>query len=316
MVHGARVSILVAALAVAVPAQAQPRDVGAMITEIRPGRGRIEVRAPESDWRPAGPLLALKVGDSLRATEDAAAVVVLAGRRGSVRVDAEHSPFVVTAVPADSKLQKAFLLLGEGLGFFARNPREQPRPVLSTRSFARAPAILSPRAGPVIAETLVFEWQGSPPARYVLRLVAPSGVVLERSAQGGARVVYPASSPALAPDTVYTLQLFAGATRVDETRFEVAARPRTEALTLDLREVDEALGPAAPAASRAVLRAGVLAGRGFLHDAREVVVAALAAEADQPSLHALLGDLYARTGLPREADRAYERARELAEPPR
>jgi hypothetical protein len=314
VVHGARVWILVAALGVAAPSAAA--EVGAMITEIRAGRGRIEVRGPESDWRPAGPLLALKVGDRVRATEDAAAVVVLSGRRGSVRVDAGRSPFVVTAPPADSKLQKAFLLIGEGLGFFERNPHEQPRPVLSTRSLARPPVILSPRAGPVLAETLAFEWQGSPPARYVLRLVAPAGVLLERSGQGGARVVYPADGPALAPGTVYTLQLFAGATRVDETRFEVAARPRAEALTRDLREVDEALGPGVPAASRAVLRAGVLASRGFLHDAREVVVTALAADADQAGLHALLGDLYARTGLPREADRAYERARELAEPAR
>jgi predicted RNA polymerase sigma factor len=45
-----------------------------------------------------------------------------------------------------------------------------------------------------------------------------------------------------------------------------------------------------------------------------VVVAALATDADQPSLHAVLGDLYARTGLPREADEAYEQARALASP--
>lgn len=45
-----------------------------------------------------------------------------------------------------------------------------------------------------------------------------------------------------------------------------------------------------------------------------MVVAALTADADQPSLHALLGDLYARTGLPREADEAYDRARALASP--
>ncbi len=31
-------------------------------------------------------------------------------------------------------------------------------------------------------------------------------------------------------------------------------------------------------------------------------------------VHALLGDLYARTGLPREADEAYEQARDLASP--
>ena len=101
---------------------AQTRDVGAMITEIKPGRGRIEVSGPgTADWRPAGPLLALKVGDSLRATDNASAVVVLAGRRGSVQVDAARSPFVVTAPPAESKAQKAFLLARERTGL----PRQQ-----------------------------------------------------------------------------------------------------------------------------------------------------------------------------------------------
>ena len=314
MIHGARLWVLVAVLGVALPAGAQPREVGAMITEIKAGRGRIEVRGPETEWRPAGPLLALKVGDSLRATEDAAAVVVLAGRRGSVQVNAARSPFVVTAPPTDTKMQKAFLLLGESLGFLGSGPREQPRPVLSTRTLQRAPVILSPRAGPVMPEALAFEWQGQPSARYVLRLAAPSGVLLERAGVTGGRVVYPADAPALAPGGVYTLVLFAGPTRVDETRFEVAARPRAEAVTEDLRQVDEVLGPEVSPSSRAVLRTGVLASRGFLHDAREVVMAALAADASQPSLHALLGDLYARTGLPREAEEAHERARALSEP--
>ncbi len=144
-----------------------------MITEIKPGRGRIEVSGPgTTDWRPAGPLLALKVGDSLRATDNASAVVVLAGRRGSVQVDAARSPFVVTAPPADSKAQKAFLLLESGLGFLGSNSRETPRPVLSTRSMGRPPVILSPRAGPVMPDALAFEWQGYQFGRYTLRVVS------------------------------------------------------------------------------------------------------------------------------------------------
>ena len=308
-------AVAVVMVSAAAPAGAQTRDVGAMITEIKPGRGRIEVRGPGTqDWRPAGPLLALKVGDSLRATDDATAVVVLAGRRGSVQVDAARSPFVVTAPPADTKLQKAYLLVESGLGFLGSNPRETPRPVLSTRSMARPPVILSPRGGPVMPDALTFEWQGYQFARYALRVVAPSGVVLERSGLTGSRLAYPADAPALAPGTAYTLQLFSGQSRVDEVRFEVVDRPRADELRRDLRDVDQALGPDVPASSRAVMQAGVLASRGFLHDARRVVVAALATDADQPSLHALLGDLYARTGLPREADEAYEQARSLAAP--
>jgi hypothetical protein len=239
---------------------------------------------------------------------------VLAGRRGSVRVDAARSPFQVTAPPADTKLQKAFLLLEGGLGFLGSTPRETSRPVLSTRSLTRAPVILSPRGGPVIADRLALEWHGAQGARYALRVTAPSGIVLERSGLRGGRLAYPPDGPALRPGTVYDLELFSGSTRVDAARFEVADRARVEDLRRDLREVEAALGPEVPASSRAVLEAGVLASRGFLHDARRVTVAALAADADQPALHALLGDLYARTGLAREADEAHERARVLASP--
>jgi len=307
--------VVVVLLGAAALVSAQTREVGAMITEIKPGRGRIEVRGPGTpDWRPAGPLLALKVGDSLRATDDAAAVVVLAGRRGSVQVDAARSPFVVTVPPADTKLQKAYLLLEGSLGFFGSTPRETPRPVLSTRSVGRPPVILSPRVGPVISDALTFEWHGHRFARYALRVIGPSGVLLERSGLTGDRLAYPADAPALVFGTAYTVQLFAGQSRVDEIHFEVADRQRADGLRQDLRDIDQALGPDVPASSRAVVQAGALASRGFLHDARRVVVAALTTDADQPSLHALLGDLYARTGLPREADEAYEQARALASP--
>lgn len=311
------IGLVLVMLGCALTASAQTREVGAMITELKTGRGRIEVRRPGTpEWRPAGPLLALKVGDSLRATDDAAAVVVLAGRRGSVQVDAARSPFVVPASPADSKLQKAFLLLEGGLGFLGSSPRETPRPVLSTRSVSRRPVILSPRAGPVMADDLAFEWHGYEFGRYTIRVLAHSRIVLDRTGLTVRRLAYPADGPALEPGTAYTLQLFSGQTRVDEVRFEVADRKRTDDLRRDLREVEQALGPDVPASSRAVMQAGVLASRGFLHDARRVVVAALAADTDQPSLHALLGDLYARTGLSREADEAHEQARDLSEPGR
>jgi hypothetical protein len=307
--------LVIVGLGAAAPAGAQPRDVAAMVTEIKPGRGQIEVRGPgASEWRPAGPLAALKVGDSLRATEDAAAVVVLAGRRGSVRVDAARSPFVVTAPPAESRLQRAFVLLEGGLGFLGSGPRETSRPVLSTRSLSRAPVILSPRGGPVLPDALAFEWQGDGARRYAIRLTTASGVVLERSGLSGGHLLYPTDAPALVPGSVYTLELFSGPARVDEVRFEVAGRERAADLARDLGEVERALGPDVPASSRALLQAGVLASRGFVHDARRVVMAALAADAEQASLHALLGDLYARTGLAREADEARARAQRLAVP--
>jgi uncharacterized protein HemY len=59
------------------------------------------------------------------------------------------------------------------------------------------------------------------------------------------------------------------------------------------------------------LRAGFLAHNGLLHDARLGVVEELARQPDEPSLHCLLGDLYARQGLPEEAMESFAEARYL-----
>ena len=60
--------------------------------------------------------------------------------------------------------------------------------------------------------------------------------------------------------------------------------------------------------SRAVMRAGLLAREGLLHDARRVVLAALDADRDEPTLHLLLGDLYTRTGLAGPAAESFDEA--------
>src|SRR5258706_10546977 len=120
--------LVVGFLGAAAPVGAQTRDVGAMITEIKPGRGRIEVSGPgTTDWRPAGPLLALKVGDSLRATDDAAAVVVLAGPRGRGGGGGAPAPLVGAAPPPGRPVQKGLLPLQSRPGLPRRNPPRAAR---------------------------------------------------------------------------------------------------------------------------------------------------------------------------------------------
>jgi Tfp pilus assembly protein PilF len=66
-----------------------------------------------------------------------------------------------------------------------------------------------------------------------------------------------------------------------------------------------------PPTSKAVMRAGLLAREGLLHDARRVVVAALDTDRDEPTLHLLLGDLYTRTGLADLAAESFDEAQFL-----
>jgi len=77
------------------------------------------------------------------------------------------------------------------------------------------------------------------------------------------------------------------------------------------RELDASLGPGVSPSSRAAVTAGALASQGLLHDARLAVLAALAKDPDEPSLHALLGTLYQKTGLPQQAAESFDEAQFL-----
>ena len=56
---------------------------------------------------------------------------------------------------------------------------------------------------------------------------------------------------------------------------------------------------------------GMLAREGLLHDARHVVMVALAKDPDEPSLHTLLGQIYEKSGLPEQAAESFDEAQFL-----
>jgi hypothetical protein len=301
-----------ALLTPAAPAGAQTGETAGVITEIKPAKGRVEVKpAAGGDWRPARPLLALRAGDVVRTTEDASAVVLLSGGRGTVRVAGAAGTLTVPGVAAAGQGQKARALVEASLGFLAGTTKESSQAVLATRSMARPPVILSPRNGRVLPDALAFEWLGSRFTRYTVRLVGPSGPVVDRREVTGPRWEYPVDAPALAPNVRYTLQVTAGSQPTQEAWFEVADPARARAVAEDLAGLEQELGTAVSPTSRAVMRAGLLAREGFLHDARRVVVAALDADRDEPTLHLLLGDLYTRTGLAGLAAESFDEAQFL-----
>jgi hypothetical protein len=299
-------------LALGAPALAQTSETAAVITEIKPGRGRVEVKpAAGGDWRPGRPLLALRAGDAIRTTDNARAVVLLSGGRGTVRVEGPNGALTVPAAADAGQGQKAKALLEASLGFLAGTTRESSQAVLATRSAARPPVIVSPRNGPVLPDALAFEWLGSRFARYTVRVVGPAGPVIEKHEVTGARWEYPADAPALSPNVRYTLQVVGASHPPQEAWFEVVDGARARAVADDLAGLEQEMGGAVSPTSRAVLRAGLLAREGLFHDARRVVVTALAADRDEPTLHLLLGDLYTRTGLTDLAAESFDEAQFL-----
>src|SRR5215470_725 len=299
-------------LALASTAWAQTGETAGVITELKPGRGRVEVRAAAGgDWKPARPLLALRAGDLVRTTENASAVVLLSGGRGTARVEGAAGSFTVPGVANAAQGQKAKALVEASLGYLAGTTKESSQAVLATRGAARPPVIVSPRNGPVLPDALAFDWLGSRFTRYTVRVLGPAGPVIERRDVAGAHWDYPADGPPLSPKVRYRLQVTAKDQTPQEAWFEVVDAPRARAVAADLSGLEQELGAGVSPTSRAVLRAGLLAREGLLHDARRVVVAALATDRDEPTLHLLLGDLYTRTGLTDLAAESFDEAQFL-----
>jgi hypothetical protein len=296
------------------PARSAEREVAGMVTEIHPGEGQIEVRSAETErWRPAVPLLTLREGDTVSTTQDAWAVIVLTGGRGSVRVDEANAPFSVPAPTVDrSRLHKGLKILEASFHFLSTTPRELPQGTLGARAGMKPSAILTPRNGPVLPDSLVFEWRGSRSSFVTIRIVGPEGLVLERANLAGAHFQYPPSAPPLRAGVRYRFQLLPAWAPPQEVWFEVVDPIEAQAIRRELQDLDDALATAPPPpATLAALRAGALAGRGLLHDARLGLAEEIARHPDEPTLHFLLGDLYARQGLSEEAAESFAEARLL-----
>lgn len=283
-----------------------------MVMGIKVGRGRVEMKTPDAEWRPASLLSALRAGDQVQAVADATAVVLLTGGRGTVLVEAKNSPYTVAAPQADEgKVQKTRALLAASLGFLSGGTTEPPKALTSSRAAARPLQILTPRNGPVLPDSLVFEWLGSQFSRYTARILDPSGVVLERKGVVGARLAYPADAPPLKPGVRYRFQVEALGHRRSEAWFEIVDPTRAAAVQEGLKQLEAALGPGVPPNSLAAVQVGALAAEGLLHNARLVALTALARDPDEPTLHLLLGNLYLKTGLPQLAAESLDEARFL-----
>jgi hypothetical protein len=295
----------------AAAAVAQSGETAALITEIKPAHGRVEVQAAgASAWKPARPLLALRAGDIVRASEDAVVVVLFTGGRGAVRVERASSPFTVPAAQAgDGKAQKARDLLQASVGYLAGGTREASQAVLATRGAARPLVILAPRDSPVLPGPLVLEWLGTRFSHYTVEVLGPGKAsVLGPRDVVGSRWDLGGEASTLRPGVRYVVRVQTAGQAPQEAWFELIDPGRAQAVNADLAALEQGLDAGTPATSIAVVRAGFLSREGLNHDARLVLTAALARDPDEPTLHLLLGDLEARTGLASLAAQSYQEA--------
>jgi len=132
----------------------------------------------------------------------------------------------------------------------------------------KPPAILTPRNGLVLPDSLVFQWRGSRSSLVTLRIVGPDRLVFERANLVGMRFEYPKNAPPLLAGVRYRFQLLSASSPPQEVWFELVKPSDAQTIRRELHDLDEALAGAPPPPSTlAELRAGVLASHGLLHDA-------------------------------------------------
>ena len=305
---------LAGALVLAWAAFAHAADPVGVLTEIRAERGQVEVkRAGETQWTAAQPLLALRPGDQLRATGEARAALVFTGGRGAQAVSAGNSPFTIQPPAAAAAGDKVKGLVGSVTDFLSGKQKDLAYLPLSVRS-VRPPRVaqLQPRATKVLPGAVTFEWSGSDALRYKVRVLGPQGMLWEQADLPRKPVPYPASAPALEPGVRYMWQLETAGQPVQQAEFEILPAAEAARVRDSLDMLVPASLPGYPPSSIALMRAGYELRDGLYADARRELLAALAGDPDEPTLHLLLGQVYDTIGLGELAQREFIEARDLS----
>jgi hypothetical protein len=123
---------------------------------------------------------------------------------------------------------------------------------------------------------------------------------------------YPASAPALEPGVRYTWQLEAAGQPAQQAEFEILPAAEVARVRESLDMLVPASLPGYPPSSIALMRAGYELRDGLYADARRELLAALASDPDEPTLHLLLGQVYDTIGLKDLAQREFIEARDLS----
>jgi hypothetical protein len=260
-------------------------------------------------WKRASPLLALRSGDMIRATADASVIVILSGDTRPVTIDSTNSPFVVPArQPNLARSEKAVALLRAVIDYLSSHIQDKLAPVLVTRHSLESPTILSPRNGSMLPGPLIFDWSPNRSGSATVTVLSTTSILLTQTDVTASTLRYPDAAPILASGERFRLRVQENRRPPLEVWFEIVGAERADEVRRTLADLEQVVSAEAPANSVAIIKAGYLAQQRLFHDARMLLLAALAQDARDPALHLLLGHVYSETDLPDLATESYRKA--------
>jgi tetratricopeptide (TPR) repeat protein len=119
---------------------------------------------------------------------------------------------------------------------------------------------------------------------------------------------YPAGAPPLEAGEEYGWELEATGHPSQHSRFHILAPPDAVRIRADLGSLQALALPDYPSTPLTVIRAGLLLQESLYDDARQELVARIAIDPKEPTLHHLIGQVYQRTGRADLAAEAFAEA--------
>jgi hypothetical protein len=253
---------------------------------------------------------ALVEGDEVKTGADAEAEIMFASGNW-VSVGA-NSSMKIKGQPGSKPKEQNFEVVQN---FLKLKSSEGTSSISGLRSGDKSTALVatSPCQTKVRDARPTFRWSAEDPSLELnVVLYHESGVHWQSTVSGVTSVAYPTDAPALVPGVSYswTLEtadpLVSPPLRTPASFFEVIAAADVATLEKDLASIDaKKPGPT----TYHLLRASLYFDRGLVADAIAETQAAVATDPDNPSLHAILGRLYAETGQTEEAIDEMEKSR-------
>lgn len=287
---------------------AQSDEVIAVITELKFNKGDIQISAPgKTTAEKPAVLQSLYNGSKVLVSKDAAATVLFTDGTASVKVDEKNSPYEVKRVAKSgqtaSRLKEtANLLIGKG---------SAPNFVgLAVRGKLRGPTLLSPREGKLLSAAPNFQWMGVEGQPSTVKLYGPQGLVWSAENISTTQIAYPSSAPLLKPGEAYSWSAERRGAPAEKAAFKITGSDESRSLQEQIAAIDA--NTALSKTTGAILKGNMLIAREHYYDAREILLAAVKADPDEPTLHFLLGEVYDKTGLKTLAQEEFSEAQLLS----
>jgi adenylate cyclase len=281
----------------------------AVLTEIRPASGNVRVKlAADAEWKVPQPLMSLSPGDQVRVLGDGQAVLVLRGGQGAQIVSQANSPFTVQLPARQTGGDRVQSILWRVTDVLTAQPRETTYRPLWVRTVSSLPVIVSPRQTKLLPGPVRFVWSGSDQLRYGVRVIGPRGLLWEQSDLRHPPYDYPNSAPRLEAGVEYGWELEATGHPSQHTRFQVLSLSDADRIRADLATLQSDVLSGYPPTTLIVMRVGVLLTEGLYDEAWRELVARIATDPREPTLHQLIGHVYQRTGRADLAAQAFAEA--------